>query len=138
MTQPREGAAPAPTRIVAERIKWLRSRRGWSGADLATELQDLGINWSQSIVANLESGRRPYVTVDELFALARALGVSPMALVGMDDPEAAIATSRAMLYSAALLLAAAGVGNAFLDELQQSGELAEDETKMIKMLRDAA
>lgn len=86
MTQDEREASAAPTRVVAERVKWLRTRRGWSGADLATEMQDLGVKWSQSIVANLESGRRPDVTVVELFALAYAFSVSPLALLFPSEP----------------------------------------------------
>ncbi len=40
-----------------------------------------GVTWDRSIVANFETGRRPYVTAEELFALAAVLDVAPVDLV---------------------------------------------------------
>lgn len=71
----------APHRVVAERIRELRKKRGWSAAHLATELQKVGIRWDRSIVASFELGRRAVLTVEELFGLAYVLSVAPVHLV---------------------------------------------------------
>lgn len=66
---------------VRTRVKELRGRKGWSGADLGNELSALGVPWNRSVVANFESGRRPAVSVQELLALAVVLGVAPVSLL---------------------------------------------------------
>jgi transcriptional regulator with XRE-family HTH domain len=71
----------SPHRVIAERMKELRSKRGWSAAHLATEMTKAGVAWDRSIVANLELGRRATVSVEELFALAYVLSVAPVHLV---------------------------------------------------------
>jgi transcriptional regulator with XRE-family HTH domain len=49
---------------------------------------------SRSVIANIESGRRTDVSIDELFYLAHALGVNPMGLaLPIDTPEASIQLS---------------------------------------------
>lgn len=40
-----------------------------------------GVKWERSVVANLESGRRQSVSVDELLALAYVLDVAPVHLL---------------------------------------------------------
>ncbi|QQM42827.1 helix-turn-helix domain-containing protein [Streptomyces liliifuscus] len=67
--------------VVRARVKELRGRKGWSGADLGKELSALGVPWNRSVVANFESGRRPAVSVQELLALALVLDVSPNSLL---------------------------------------------------------
>lgn len=48
----------------------------------------IGIKWDRSIVANFESGRRKYVTVEEWLALAYLLNVAPVhMLVPIDADE---------------------------------------------------
>lgn len=66
---------------MGDQVKRLRRARGLTGDDLAAELTKLGVDWKRSQVANLESGRRRYVTVDEVHALALILGVAPVHLV---------------------------------------------------------
>ncbi|WP_203175348.1 helix-turn-helix domain-containing protein [Micromonospora parastrephiae] len=70
-----------PHRVIADRMKDLRKKRGWSAAHLAKEMKQVGIGWDRSIVANLELGRRATVTVEELFALAYVLSVAPVHLM---------------------------------------------------------
>ncbi len=77
--------APEPPlrahRVIAKRVKELRKGRGWSAQRLSGELKAVGIAWDRSIVANFESGRRPYVTVEELLALAYVLSVAPVHMI---------------------------------------------------------
>lgn len=69
-----------PHRVIAARVRELRRKRGWSAAHLAAEMARVGVGWDRSIVANLESGRRAAVSVEELFALAATLSVAPIHL----------------------------------------------------------
>ncbi|WP_158073109.1 helix-turn-helix domain-containing protein [Streptomyces kebangsaanensis] len=69
------------------RVKELRGRNGWSGAELGDRLAALGVPWNRSVVANFESGRRPAVSVQELLALAHVLDVSPSGLLVPLDSE---------------------------------------------------
>lgn len=66
--------------MTAERIKQLRKEREWSAQKLGEEMARVGIPWNRSIVVNIEQGRRSYITVEELVALGRVLGVPPMLL----------------------------------------------------------
>lgn len=78
-----------PHRAVAERMRALRTGRGWSAQKLAEEMSKIGIKWDRSIVANLEYGRRHTVSVEEWLALAFVLSVAPIHLlvptVGEED-----------------------------------------------------
>ncbi|MGC9381520.1 helix-turn-helix domain-containing protein [Streptomyces sp. MH13] len=67
--------------VVRARVKELRGRKGWSGAELGAQLDALGVSWNRSVVANFESGRRPAVSVQELLALALVLDVAPVNLL---------------------------------------------------------
>ncbi|MGC8919446.1 helix-turn-helix domain-containing protein [Streptomyces sp. PG2] len=67
--------------VVRARVKELRGRKGWSGAELGRELDAVGVPWNRSVVANFESGRRPAVSVQELLALALVLDVAPVNLL---------------------------------------------------------
>jgi transcriptional regulator with XRE-family HTH domain len=71
----------AAHRVIATRVKELRKRRGWSAQRLGEEMAAVGVPWDRSIVANFENGRRSYVTVEELLALAYVLSVAPVHLV---------------------------------------------------------
>ncbi|WP_280837575.1 helix-turn-helix transcriptional regulator [Micromonospora sp. A200] len=59
----------------------LRKGRGWSAQRLAEEMTRVGISWDRSIVANLESGRRRAVSVEEWLALSFVLDVAPVHLL---------------------------------------------------------
>lgn len=62
-------------------MRELRRRHGWSGQKLAEEMTKVGIPWDRHIVANLETGRRRSVSVEELLALAYVLSVAPVHLL---------------------------------------------------------
>lgn len=77
---------PTPTQVVTQRVRELRALHGWSAATLATKCADVGApTLNRSVIANLESGRRDYVTIDEVLALAVALDVAPLHLMVPTD-----------------------------------------------------
>lgn len=92
---PRESAA-GPVATIAQRVKELRGRRGWTAAQLGKALEKHDIRWDRFTVANLENGKRQNVTVQELFALALVLDVSPTNLiVPLDDRMYEVTPTRA-------------------------------------------
>ena len=74
-----------PTKVIAPRVREMRTKRGWSGADLARELRAVGVPWERAMVAKLETGRRKSVSVMELLALAYVLNVAPLHLLVSPD-----------------------------------------------------
>lgn len=77
------------TKRVAENVKLLRTVRGWSQREVADRCRDSG--WAackREIVANLELGRRSYVSVDEVAILAEVFAVHFYDLVEVDPPSA--------------------------------------------------
>jgi transcriptional regulator with XRE-family HTH domain len=84
-----------PVATIAQRIKELRGRRGWSAAQLGEALQKRGARWDRFTVASLENGKRQNITVQELFALALVLDVAPVnLLVPLDDRPYQVAPTR--------------------------------------------
>jgi transcriptional regulator with XRE-family HTH domain len=81
-----------PTEIVARRVREARNRRGWTQAELADRLTELGHPTNQPTVARLESGKRA-VPIEELFALAAALEVPPVHLLTPLDDDAQVAVT---------------------------------------------
>jgi transcriptional regulator with XRE-family HTH domain len=79
--------AARPVEHVARRVRELRRRRGLTAAQLAERLRQVGLDWDRSIVANLETGRRQAVSVEELLALALVLDVAPVHLLVPTDDE---------------------------------------------------
>src|SRR4051794_30252810 len=72
-----------PTQVVAARVKQLRKEQGLSAQKLADRCAEAGGRdlATRSVIANLESGRRDTVSIDEVFVLAFALNVAPVHLV---------------------------------------------------------
>ena len=82
MTDTQKWSLLSPTIVVATRMKELRQRRGWTAADLADRCAALGMpELNRSVIANIESHRRKYVSVDECLTLAYALDVAPIHLL---------------------------------------------------------
>jgi transcriptional regulator with XRE-family HTH domain len=82
----------SPSDAVAGRIREARRRRGWTSAETAARCTARGYRMSAAVLANIESGRpdlrgvrRRDITIDELFALAAALDVPPVTLMGMPE-----------------------------------------------------
>jgi transcriptional regulator with XRE-family HTH domain len=88
-----QAASETPTKTVAARVRQYRTDRGWSARVLAEKCQQAGLKWERDVVANLESGRRNMVTLDELLILALVLNVPPVLLVtplgGKDEQQVA-------------------------------------------------
>lgn len=87
VTQPTPQAAGQDpvARIVARRLPVLRERHGWSAQQLADRCAEAG--WpelNRAIIANIESGRRRSISIDEVLLLAMVLDVTPVHLM---DPE---------------------------------------------------
>ena len=76
-----QSADVTPTQTFAARVRQYRTDRGWSARVLAEKCQEAGLKWERDVVANLESGRRTTVTLDELLILALVLNVPPILLV---------------------------------------------------------
>lgn len=68
-------------RRIADKVKQLRRQRRWSAQRLSEEISRAGFSWNRSVIANFEHGRRSYLTVEELIALASVLEVSPLTLL---------------------------------------------------------
>jgi len=77
-----------PVDTLRTRVRELRGRAGLTAAQLADQLTRQGVPWNRSIVANFEAGRRPNVSVTELFALAQVLEVAPLHLLVSPDARA--------------------------------------------------
>jgi transcriptional regulator with XRE-family HTH domain len=68
-------------RAIVERVAAIRRYKGLTQEDLAERMRDLGIDWQRVVVAKLESGRRSYLTVEELLAVCVILEISPTDLL---------------------------------------------------------
>lgn len=99
-TRPHREAHPGAlflSDVVAMNVRTNRARRELSQRELAERMTALGHTWSQAKASELERGERA-ILVDELAALALALGVTVPALLMPDDgveldyghPEAAM------------------------------------------------
>jgi len=89
---------------IGRRVKDLRKGQGLSARTLAERMADLGIPWKREVVANLETGRRATVGVDELLALAIVLDVPHTTLlVNPHDSEVMLTPTTPMHPVAALL-----------------------------------
>jgi transcriptional regulator with XRE-family HTH domain len=101
---------PCLSEIVALRIRLLRNALGMNRAELSARFNDLSsdVLMTEHVLTNIESGRvtngsrRRMVTVDEVVVFAKALGVTPAALM---DP----ASTGAMAVITALKSARGGV-----------------------------
>jgi transcriptional regulator with XRE-family HTH domain len=69
------------TRAVADEVRRWRNAREMSAQQLADECTKRGVPIQRSVIANLESGRRPLVNVTELLAIAAVLDVPPLQLL---------------------------------------------------------
>ena len=72
--------------VCGERVRLARKRKGLSQEQLAARMQLAGHSITQKAVSRLESGER-VVPDYEVPLLARALEVSPLWLLGLEDRE---------------------------------------------------
>ncbi len=66
---------------IGDQVRSWRAQAGLSAQDLADRTSRLGYAVSRNTVASMENGRKEQVTVQEVLVLARALQVSPIALL---------------------------------------------------------
>ena len=78
---PQNWAEEQASRIAAE-VRRLRRPR--SAQWLADRTAELGYTVTRAVIADLENGRRKYITTAELMVLARALNTTPIALLYPD------------------------------------------------------
>lgn len=71
-------------------MKKFRTDSNLSAEGLAEQMRARGIPWRREVVANLETGRRDRLDVDELLALALVFGVPPMVLLVDPAEETAV------------------------------------------------
>jgi transcriptional regulator with XRE-family HTH domain len=69
----------AHEKVIAEKVRQLRTERGWSQDDLARRMDELGWPMHQTTVAKLEAAKRP-IRAAEVYALAMAFGLPMQAL----------------------------------------------------------
>src|SRR3954454_22931103 len=82
--QVKEGDAQ-PAVVFGKRVAAVRLDRGWTQARLAERLRELGYALPREALARLETGKRG-VSLEDVFAIAYALDVSPLHLiVPVDD-----------------------------------------------------
>lgn len=72
-----------PEEVLGERVRTLRTARGWSQEELAREMTGAGFAWRQSTAAKTEAADRP-LRVNEAAALAEVLGIPVEDLVKPD------------------------------------------------------
>ena len=64
-------------------VRDIRTRRGWSAAELARRVTDAGFPVTREVLTNTET-RSQYVTVDLLVGLAAAFNMKPSELLESD------------------------------------------------------
>lgn len=88
----RKVGAP-PSHVFGEQVRGVRTRKGWTSQQrLADRLGALGHEVDRTAVTRLETGKRG-VSLDEAFAIAAALEVSPLSLMLPRAPEEPVAVA---------------------------------------------
>jgi transcriptional regulator with XRE-family HTH domain len=70
------------SQVAIGRMRRFRQARGLSAQKLADLIAAQGLPITRSIIANMEGGTRAVMSVDELFAVADALGSTPEGILG--------------------------------------------------------
>lgn len=88
--------AVSPGELIAQRVRKYRDQQNWSQRQLAERMTDLGFPINRVTLAKIEGGgvRAKNVSVEELFALAAALSVPPLALVLSLEEGSPLAVTR--------------------------------------------
>jgi transcriptional regulator with XRE-family HTH domain len=88
---PRKPTAKRPGEYVGERVRTARVSKRLSQSDLVSRLEELGYTqWRQSKVAKIENGEVKRLALDDVLALAAALGVQPIHLITPTEDEALV------------------------------------------------
>ena len=78
---------PSPSEVFRARLREVRRLKGWTQQQLADALADAGVKLDASAITRLERGTRG-LSLDDVLAIAAALGVSPLHLfVPLDNDE---------------------------------------------------
>jgi transcriptional regulator with XRE-family HTH domain len=68
-----------PTRVVGLRVAQIRTSRGMTQEALAEAMRvQTGVEMERVVIAKLEKGLRPFIKLDELWALCLVLRVTPI------------------------------------------------------------
>lgn len=67
--------------LVGERVRKYRSELNLSAQNLSNRTAALGFEVKRSVIAEMENGKRSTVSLADVFILARALAVPPIALI---------------------------------------------------------
>ena len=62
--------------VVAKRLRFERSKHGWTVEGLAQRMTDVGCPINPSSIWKIEKAERRRINLDEAYALARVLGIS--------------------------------------------------------------
>lgn len=105
MSSPEQPATLLPREVVADNIKRLRKNRGWSQLELAEAVEQQGLAMSKSTISRFEQGgaareggppgRSREPDLEQLFGVAAAFGVSPVALL-MPPSDVDVRVGRAL------------------------------------------
>jgi transcriptional regulator with XRE-family HTH domain len=104
MTQPKQ-EAPTPTQVIALQVRAARKRRKWSAKQVADRCAEVGMDsLDRTTIANIETGRRQRIGVDEMLVLAYVLAVPPLdLLVPLSGADEVAVTPTVTLPTAAAL-----------------------------------
>lgn len=83
-------------KALCQKLKALREGKGWSQAELASRLNDVGYDFHQTTIAKLEAGKRP-LRVAELYAFSFAFRMPVQALISVPLSADPISPSLASL-----------------------------------------
>lgn len=67
--------APDPSSTVIRNMRIMRNARKWSARELSERLEAVGCSMGKHVIANMESGRAPEITVSRMSALAHVFEV---------------------------------------------------------------
>lgn len=91
-------------RTVGQEVRRYRDQRGLSAEQLAQKCTTAGLPMKRPVIANLESGRRPTVSLSELLVLAKVLEVPPLLLifpVGREETAEVVPGREVLMWEAA-------------------------------------
>lgn len=132
MTRPSEG--------LGKRLATYRRLAGLSARELA---EAAGSGLTRGVIANIESGRKTDITVDQLIALAASLRINPVALaVPIETPNRVVTIAgeedgpRVALPASVVMDWFQGVGLRFDDE-NVATNMAEERVRQVRDYRRA-
>lgn len=90
-----------PSEYVGKRVELARKDRQWRQSDLAERLAELGFTgWRQSKIAKIENGETKRISLEDVLALALALGVKVPYLLSPAGDEGKVEVAPKLACSA--------------------------------------